>query len=66
MRDEGTADRALCGIAGLGFSAAALAADLGSAAFPIASAAGIVLLVTALTGFCPVRRLPGANTCGAR
>ena len=66
MVNEGTADRALRAVAGAALAVLAFAAGLDGAAFWIALALGAVLLVTALTGFCPAYRLLGVNTCGTR
>lgn len=67
MRNEGTMDRGLRGIAGLALLALALisgAAVFNAAwAFWAAIVVGAVLLVTAVTGFCPAYRLFGLKTC---
>ncbi len=70
MRNEGTLDRALRGIAGLVLLGLALlsgAAVLEAVwAFWGAVVVGAVLLATAVTGFCPAYRLLGLDSCGGR
>jgi hypothetical protein len=63
MRNEGTLDRGLRGMAGLVLLALAVFAGLAGAAFWIVLAVGVVLLATAATGFCPAYRLLGLKTC---
>jgi hypothetical protein len=62
-RNEGTIDRVLRGIAGLVLLALAFFAGLTGALYWIALAVGIVMLATAVTGFCPAYRLLGLKTC---
>ncbi|KIT15804.1 YgaP family membrane protein [Jannaschia aquimarina] len=62
-RNEGTIDRALRGIAGLVLLALAFFAGLTGALYWIALVVGIVMLATAVTGFCPAYRLLGLKTC---
>ena len=62
-RNEGTTDRVLRGIAGLVLLALAFFAGLAGALYWIALAVGIVMLATAVTGFCPAYRLLGLKTC---
>lgn len=63
MRNEGTMDRALRGIAGLVLLATAFLAGLTGAAFWVVLALGVIALATAVTGFCPAYRLTGLKTC---
>lgn len=65
-RNEGTLDRAIRGILGVILLALAFLAGLHGALYWIALVVGIVMLVTALTGFCPAYRLLGVNTCSTR
>ncbi|MHB1817182.1 MAG: YgaP family membrane protein, partial [Streptosporangiaceae bacterium] len=65
-RNTGNTDRALRGVLAIG-------AVAGSAVVGFSSGWGIVLLVvaavmvlTGASGFCPIYRLVGINTCGAR
>ncbi|MBL9046751.1 MAG: DUF2892 domain-containing protein [Tabrizicola sp.] len=63
-RNEGNADRVLRALVGV-------LALLGAFAFGwfsgwmvwAAAAVGVIMLVTAATGFCPLYRLVGINTC---
>ena len=67
MRNEGLADRTLRGLAGVVLLTLALWSGLAIFAAPatfwIAVVAGGVLLLTAITGFCPAYRLMGLKTC---
>ncbi len=61
MRNEGTFDRGLRGLAGLALLGLALLSGL-SLFGGVAAAVGAVLLVTAATGFCPAYRILGLKT----
>ncbi len=61
-RNEGTADRVARALLGAVLVALALW-SLAGALYWIALIVGIVLLVTAATGFCPAYRLLGIRTC---
>jgi hypothetical protein len=67
MRNEGTLDRALRGVAGLVLLALAWLVGLPPLAegwaLWLATIGGIVLVATAVTGFCPAYRLLGLKTC---
>ena len=67
MRNEGNLDRVLRGGAGLVLLALALLTNISTFeaawAFWGAIAVGAVLLLTAITGFCPAYRLLGLKTC---
>ena len=66
-RNEGTADRLIRGALGLILLALALFGSLSSTAvYWGALIVGLVLVVTALTGFCGIYRLLGVNTCGSK
>lgn len=63
-RNEGSVDRALRGLVGLGLITLVLFAQIAS---PIlywgAIIVGAVMLITAVTGFCPAYRIFGIKTC---
>ncbi|WP_316013521.1 DUF2892 domain-containing protein [Roseobacter sp. HKCCA0434] len=67
MRNEGTIDRVLRGTAGLILLALAFLSGLAlfeaGWAFWAAMLVGAILIVTAITGFCPAYRLLGLKTC---
>jgi hypothetical protein len=58
-RNEGSLDRAVRAIAGLALIGATLAGAIGPWGW-----IGIVPLLTAAVGWCPVYTLLGVNTCG--
>jgi hypothetical protein len=58
-RNEGNLDRAVRAIAGLALIGATLAGAIGPWGW-----IGIVPLLTAAVGWCPVYTLLGVNTCG--
>lgn len=66
-KNEGTLDRTLRGIFGLILIILPLATTMPLFASPLAYWAalvvGAVLLITAITGFCPAYRLLGLKTC---
>ncbi|SHF71244.1 Protein of unknown function [Modicisalibacter ilicicola DSM 19980] len=63
-RNEGTFDRILRAIVGLALMGLVLFTNLVSPVlFWGASLVATVLLITALTGFCPAYRLLGLQTC---
>lgn len=63
--NEGTLDRILRGAAGVVLLALALVTTLISSPFLFWAAmiVGVILLVTAVTGFCPIYRFIGVKTC---
>jgi hypothetical protein len=65
-RNEGTTDRILRAIAAVAALAVALVVGLGSIAGIVLAVVGIVLGVTAATGFCPIYRVLGLSTCPVR
>ena len=65
-RNEGTFDRVARGILVLVLLALAFLGGLQGALFWIALVVGILMLVTAATGFCLLYRLLGINTCSVR
>lgn len=58
-RNEGSLDRALRAIAGLGLIGATLAGVIGPWGW-----IGAVALATAAIGWCPLYTVLGVNTCG--
>jgi hypothetical protein len=58
-RNEGNLDRAVRAIAGLALIGATLAGAIGPWGW-----IGVVPLLTAAVGWCPVYTLLGVNTCG--
>ena len=58
-RNEGSLDRAVRAIAGLALIGATLAGAIGPWGW-----IGVVPLLTAAVGWCPVYTLLGVNTCG--
>jgi hypothetical protein len=58
-RNEGTVDRAVRAIVGLALVGATLAGMIGAWGW-----IGVVPLLTAAVGWCPVYTLLGVNTCG--
>jgi hypothetical protein len=58
-RNEGTLDRAVRAIAGLALVGATLAGSIGPWGW-----IGVVPLVTAALGWCPLYTVLGINTCG--
>ncbi len=63
-RNESTFDRALRGILGVALIALALSVQIANPVFYWgAIAVGAVLLITAVTGFCPAYRILGLKTC---
>ncbi len=63
QRNEGTADRAIRLAAAVIAAVVALAAGGGTALGVVLLVIAAVLLVTAATGFCPLYRVLGVNTC---
>lgn len=67
MRNEGTFDRALRGIVGVVLLVLTWLAGVPLLAdgwgLWVATGAALVLLATAVTGFCPAFRLLGVKTC---
>lgn len=66
MKNEGTVDRILRVVAGLGLAGVAwFVLDLSQGAIGgiIAVAVGAIFVVTGLIGFCPGYRLLGLRTC---
>lgn len=65
--NEGKTDRILRAILGIVLIALPFLGDLALFANPVlfwgALIVGLVLLLTAITGFCPAYRLLGMNTC---
>jgi hypothetical protein len=57
-RNEGSLDRALRAIVGLLLVGATLAGAIGPWGW-----IGVVPLLTAAVGWCPLYRVPGINTC---
>lgn len=62
VRNEGTPDRILRGVAGLVLLLAAVLVLHGLWQW-VAGVVGLVLLVTGASGICPAYRLLGINTC---
>jgi hypothetical protein len=65
-RNEGTADRVVRAVLGAGALAAAFAllgAASGAVGGIVAAIVGVVLLLTAVVGFCPAYKLVGLSTC---
>lgn len=60
-RNEGNLDRAVRAIAGIGLIGATLAGAIGPWGW-----IGVVPLVTAGIGWCPLYTVFGVNTCGLR
>jgi hypothetical protein len=58
-RNEGSLDRAVRAVAGLALIGATLAGAIGPWGW-----IGVVPLLTAAVGWCPVYTLLGVNTCG--
>ena len=61
--NEGTLDRTLRAVLGIVLVAAWLLGWLTGTLAVVLGIVGIVLLVTAAVGFCPMYRLLGMNTC---
>lgn len=64
--NEGTIDRVIRVLAGLGLAALAwfaLGLDSGAIGGIIAAVVGAVLIITGLVGFCPAYKLVGLSTC---
>jgi len=59
-RNEGTVDRALRALVGLGLIGATLGGAIGAWGW-----VGIVPLITSLAGWCPLYALLGIRTCRA-
>ncbi|MEO0912305.1 MAG: DUF2892 domain-containing protein [Pseudomonadota bacterium] len=63
-RNEGSLDRALRGLAGIALIAAVLYVQIANPVFYWgAILVGAILLITAVTGFCPAYRILGLKTC---
>ncbi|AVO37446.1 YgaP family membrane protein [Pukyongiella litopenaei] len=62
-RNMGTLDRSARAILGLVLLACAYLTGAGSLPGIAAAVAGIVMLVTAAVGFCPLYRLVGLRSC---
>jgi Protein of unknown function (DUF2892) len=62
-RNEGTLDRTIRLIAALALGAAAYAIGLSSTFGIVLVVLAAIMLVTAATGFCPLYRVFGLNTC---
>jgi len=62
-RNEGTVDRAIRLVAGLALGVAAFTVGLGTALGIVFAVLAAIMLVTAATGFCPLYRVFGLNTC---
>lgn len=60
-RNEGTLDRAVRALAGVGLIGATLAGAIGPWGW-----IGVVPLLTAALGWCPLYTVLGINTCGIR
>lgn len=66
MRNEGTADRVIRLLLGIGLvivSWFVLGLSAGGVLAIVVAAIGAVLVVTGLVGFCPAYRLLGVRTC---
>ena len=64
--NEGTADRAVRAVAGIAILVIAwmwLGLAVGALLGVLAAVVGVVLLVTAVVGFCPAYRMVGMSTC---
>lgn len=64
--NEGTADRAARAVAGVAILVIAwmwLGLAVGALLGVLAAVVGVVLLITAVVGFCPAYRVIGVNTC---
>jgi hypothetical protein len=61
--NEGTLDRTLRAIAGVLLVAAWLLGWLSGTLAVVLGIVGVVLLLTAAVGFCPIYRMLGMNTC---
>ena len=61
--NEGTLDRTLRAIAGVLLVAAWLLGWLTGTLAVVLGIVGVVLLLTAAVGFCPMYRMLGMNTC---
>jgi Protein of unknown function (DUF2892) len=59
--NSGTVDRAIRGIVGLLLIALAATGTVGMWGY-----VGVVLLLTAVVGFCPAYAIFGMNTCGIK
>ena len=62
-RNEGTIDRVIRLVAGLALGAAAFATGVGSTLGIVLAVLAVIMLATAATGFCPLYRVFGLNTC---
>ncbi|MGV1037500.1 MAG: YgaP family membrane protein [Candidatus Nanopelagicales bacterium] len=63
LTNEGTADRVARSIAGVVAVVVALLVGIGSVLGIVLGIVGVVLLVTAAVGFCPIYRVFGLSTC---
>ena len=61
--NESSVDRIIRLVVGIVALVAAFAVGLGSLGGIILAVVGVVMLVTAAVGFCPLYRLFGVNTC---
>ncbi len=62
----GNTERIIRGVAGAGLLAFGLVGGLEAMMGYIAMGVGVVLLFTAVTGFCPPYALFGINTCSSK
>jgi hypothetical protein len=62
-RNEGTIDRAIRVVASFALGAAAFATGLDSALGIVLAVLAVIMLATGATGFCPLYRVFGLNTC---
>lgn len=63
--NEGTTDRIIRAIAGIAALIGAVALGVGTVGGILLLVVGGILAVTAATGFCPLYRVFGLNTCPA-
>lgn len=63
VRNEGTLDRTLRALIGAAFLVAWIAGWLSGVLAAVLGIAGLMLVATAIVGFCPAYRLLGISTC---